>query len=451
MNFINQFCFSEPLDDVEANNVFYSVLKSSKEDEEIRPDEKDPIEIAIKFAKLYDVHLYKNQLYFKELVELPGFKQTYKFTNNLNLLKRTINNLVKLSTAKLNEVISQLYLYSKLVKNENFVLKCRNGIITEKGQFLNIVEEIPFTPFYLDVEYNEAAECKELDNFIHFFGQKKEELVKFLIEMFGHLIMINNKPPILLFMVGDGSNGKSTFFEMLTEFLGDLSSHISLDGFNDATSVSTLIGKLGNIADDIDPEYVEKSQILKTMATGNTISVRPAYNTELVTIKNTATLMFTCNELPIFKDKTGGMKRRVKIYNCDAKLEDKDKDPFLLNKITTDEAKSYLLKLAVLGMQSILNNNGKFTKSEILESQTHNYFIESDNVEQYIQEYEIDEDYLDYKKVKDVYDEYVFYCVQSGYKPISVNNFSKKMCKDFQVISKVIKSSGKTSRTFIKQ
>ncbi|MDK6503690.1 DUF5906 domain-containing protein, partial [Lactobacillus crispatus] len=113
-------------------------------------------------------------------------------------------------------------------------------------------------------------------------------------------------PHKVFFFIGEkGANGKSTFLEMLNAFAGDLGTNISLENFNDPTSVVELEGHLVNIGDDIDARYLESSSNFKILASGNTLMVRPIYSTPY-RMKNKATLIFTANDMPTFKDKTGG-------------------------------------------------------------------------------------------------------------------------------------------------
>ena len=76
---------------------------------------------------------------------------------------------------------------------------------------------------------------------------------------------------------------------MLNNWSGELGSNINLEAFNDNTSVAELEDKLVNIGDDIDASYLDKSMNFKTLASGNTIMVRPIYQ-QPRKLKNTSTL-----------------------------------------------------------------------------------------------------------------------------------------------------------------
>src|SRR5699024_851443 len=201
-----------------------------------------------------------------------------------------------------------------------------------------------FTPYYLDIVYKEDAYDEHVDQFLDWFTCNRKDLRKVIEEMFGHVLMTKAFPHRSFFFWGEsGSNGKSTLIKMLQSFADGLHTNVPLDKFEDDTSVYSLIGKLLNVADDIDASYLDKSSNFKTIASGDPVMVRPIYSTA-ITFFNKATLVFTCNELPVFKDKSGGIKRRMQVIPCDAKI--KDRDVHIDDKLSSDNAKSYLLNLA---------------------------------------------------------------------------------------------------------
>jgi len=82
--------------------------------------------------------------------------------------------------------------------------------------------------------------------------------------------------------------------------------------------------------------------------------------------RNYAKLIMAANEIPKSADKTDGYYRRFVIIPLDAKINstDIDFDPNINDKITTDEAKSYLLKLAISGLKRLLKR-GYFNEVDL--------------------------------------------------------------------------------------
>lgn len=406
--FINEKIFDTPMGEKEVANIVNSVLKIDADaQEEYQGDPTNVLELSRWVARKFEVKLYKEILYFRDGI---------KFSRDENELRRRVYQKVQLKTTQWKELLSQLEVYAEKITHDDFNVRIRNGIIVD-DTVVNM--DIGFTPFYLDVKYDENAYDKYVDDFINFIANGDKEIRNLIEEILGHTIMINNFPHKIFVLSGSGNNGKSTFVEMLTAFVNNLSSHIDITGFEDGTQVVSLIGKIINIADDIDPNYLEKTKVLKTMASGNTITARAIYS-QPVTIKNTATLVFTCNEVPVFKDKTEGIKRRLIIIPFENKVVNKIYD---LDKLLSSEnAKSYILRLALDGVNRILTNHMELSKSKKVEDTLREYYIESDSVLGFLEEYEGE---IDNTSTIELYNMYDFYCIQNNIKPQSKNKFTR--------------------------
>ena len=406
--FINEKIFDTPMGEKEVANIVNSVLKIDVDaQEEYQGDSTNVLELSRWVARKFEVKLYKEILYFRDGI---------KFSRDENELRRRVYQKVQLKTTQWKELLSQLEVYAEKITHDDFNVRIRNGIIVD-DTVVNM--DIGFTPFYLDVKYDENAYDKYVDDFINFIANGDKEIRNLIEEILGHTIMINNFPHKIFVLSGSGNNGKSTFVEMLTAFTNNLSSHIDITGFEDGTQVVSLIGKIINIADDIDPNYLEKTKVLKTMASGNTITARAIYS-QPVTIKNTATLVFTCNEVPVFKDKTEGIKRRLIIIPFENKVVNKIYD---LDKLLSSEnAKSYILRLALDGVNRILINHMELSKSKKVEDTLREYYIESDSVLGFLEEYE---GAIDNTSTIELYNMYDFYCIQNNIKPQSKNKFTR--------------------------
>lgn len=406
--FINEKIFDTPMGEKEVANIVNSVLKIDADaQEEYQGDPTNVLELSRWVARKFEVKLYKEILYFRDGI---------KFSRDENELRRRVYQKVQLKTTQWKELLSQLEVYAEKITHDDFNVRIRNGIIVD-DTVVNM--DIGFTPFYLDVKYDENVYDKYVDDFINFIANGDKEIRNLIEEILGHTIMINNFPHKIFVLSGSGNNGKSTFVEMLTAFANNLSSHIDITGFEDGTQVVSLIGKIINIADDIDPNYLEKTKVLKTMASGNTITARAIYS-QPVTIKNTATLVFTCNEVPVFKDKTEGIKRRLIIIPFENKVVNKIYD---LDKLLSSEnAKSYILRLALDGVNRILTNHMELSKSKKVEDTLREYYIESDSVLGFLEEYEGE---IDNTPTIELYNMYDFYCIQNNIKPQSKNKFTR--------------------------
>ena len=306
-NFVNDVVFEQRLDDKELASVIDSVNKQEiNANGKYNGDPKDMISFAEFICKELDIKIYNYNLYFKDGLH---------YSKDRIKLNKAINKHLRLRRSQMTELEAQLYIYAELVESkQKFKVKLRNGVIEED----NIVDyDCGFTPFYLDVTYDSEAYDENVDNFIDFICCGRKDMRTVIEEILGHMLLVDKFPHKIFFLTGSGANGKSTFVEMLTKFAGDLSSHIDIANFDDGTSLTSLVGKIVNVADDVDAIYLEKSKNLKTMASGNTVGARAIYS-QPITLKNTATLIFTANEPPVFKDKSDGIGRRLLIipFEC---------------------------------------------------------------------------------------------------------------------------------------
>ena len=432
-DFINNYVFDDTLNNSEISRIVESVTnRESVHDGVYHGDIKDMIEFAKFIAQELDVKIYNYNLYFKNGLN---------YNKNMIKLNKAISKHLALKHRQYAEVEKQLFIYAELIEdNKNFNVKLRNGVIVE-DQVVNY--DCGFTPYFLDVTYEPTAYDKNVDDFLNFVTNGNDDMRTVLEEILGHILLINRFPHKLFFLTGSGANGKSTFVEMITKWVGELASHIDISNFDDGTSLVSLAGKLVNVADDVDAIYLEKSKNLKTMASGNTIGCRAIYS-QPIELKNTATLIFTANEPPVFKDKSDGISRRLLIIPFTNKVK---KRIFNLDELlSSDNAKSYLLNLALQGIKRIYENNLELSNSVTIKNATEQYYIDNDSVLGYVTDYPN----IENNAIGTVYDAYMEYCEDSNLKAVSKNKFSRRL-KMLGYEVKIIKMLGKATRVIVKE
>lgn len=408
-NFINKNVLAKPLQDTELKNTIESVKnKKPAPGKQKYLDPKDIIMTSEVLVERLDIHYFRNKIFFK---------QDDHYISDNNLLLRAIDNLIRLMPNQHKQLMELFQIKSNLQEDDDLPVQFRNGYTLFDNE---IVEVNPgFTPYYMDVDYKEDAYDKHVDQFLDWFTCDRKDLRLVIEEMFGHVLMTKNFPHKSFFFWGQaGNNGKSTLIKMLQSFADGLHTNVSLDKFEDDTSVYSLIGNLLNVADDIDASYLEKSSNFKTIASGDPVMVRPIYSSA-ITFFNKATLVFTCNELPVFKDKSGGIKRRMQVIPCDASVTKRDVD--IDTNLSTDNAKSYILNLALAGVERIIKN-GDLSKSEAIENVTKQYFVQSDSVVSFLEEHDVND-----KETRAAYRMYAAYCEEYGLNAVGNTEFGRRV------------------------
>lgn len=425
---INSVVFAESF---ENHNELLSVIKSVKSyynPNEYHGNKNNMITFAQWIIPKLDVKMYNTDLFFLH---------NNRYISDNKLLIKKITQFEKLKKSQDNELIYQL---SKLTDEINSNLKelpilLKNGSIIDGEYSSN--ETIPFTPFYLDIEYNANAYDKHVDKFLNDITCNRIELRQTLEEILGHILLTNKFPAHVFFLSGGGNNGKSTFLEMINNFVGELGQNLSLDAFNDGTSVATLNAKLVNCTDETEGNFIDKCKGYKSLASGNTITVRPIYS-KPVKVQNTATLILSANKMPEFKDKSKGFFRRLIIIPFDFEITEKISN--LDELLSTDNAKSYILNLALKGVQNIKSNGYKITMNQYLKEAVQQYIFETDTVASYLET----DPKIENERTSIVHEKYSFYCLSIGKTPLGLSKFSSRL-KDFGYYSTPVANQNKDS------
>lgn len=409
-DFVNTVLFKKPFDKKELETLINSVAELEVNSAgQYNGKPSNMIEYGKFLAKEADVQIFQQQLYFR---------RGLNYSKDQIELQKKSNEFLELKKAQYAELTHQLYTYGNTVPPKTeFKVRLRNGVIIED----NVADyDTGFTPFYMDVVYDPEAYDGYVDSFLDFITCDRADMRVVVEEIIGHILLAHKFPHKIFFLTGSGANGKSTFIEMITKFTGDLSSHVDISQFDDGTSLTSLIGKLVNVADDVDALYLEKSKNLKTMASGNTVGARAIYS-QPVTIKNTATLIFTANEPPTFKDKSDGIGRRLLIIPFENKVTSRIHD--LDELLSTDQAKSYLLNLGLAAIKRIMDNKFELTISETITNATKQYHIDNDSVLGYITAFPD----IEGNPVADTYEAYAEYADESNLRPVSLNKFTRRL------------------------
>jgi len=269
-----------------------------------------------------------------------------------------------------------------------------------------------------------------------------------LEEMIGYTLYRKNSMQSCFILTGEGSNGKSTILNIIKKLLGK-QNYTSLDirELEETFKPAEMYNKLANIGDDISAKFLENSSVFKKVVTGESFVVQRKY-AQPFEMESYATQIFCANELPQVNDKTDGFTRRIVIVPFNAKFSktDADYDPFIEDKLLTDEALQYLLKLAIEGLTRVLINKS-FTKSDKGESEKEAYTKMNNNVLDWFDE----EPEIVNNAVSDVYLQYQIWCGQNGCMPVKKINFSKEVKRKYGLESKIKSVGGKSVRVYYKE
>ena len=410
-------------------------LDRKYEDNLIRTDSMHLLfEITKNLVERFEPVYYNGCLYLRS-------KKTKKYTSNGKKVAKLINGRVSLTSRQFKEILYQLEIKSKHINETVYTISLKNGILTKNSEgHYEVVNDIDeFSPYNIDVVYDKKATSKVLNDFLDDISCGNSEIKQTLIEILGCVLIPDPKVQHMIFIQGPGGSGKTTFCEMIANFLGkDLVSHNSLSDFKDQTKLSLLRGKLLNLSDDIDYEklYIERTQILKILSSGGVISARAIYSYP-IEFENTATIICSTNSMPILFNANSGIYRRLVLLSLNKEFNKEKRDPDMLKKLSTPEVKSALLNLAIEGMNRLVDNNYTFTETKTLKETLEEYYTESDTVKAFLVEDGISENVITSLPVNEVYSAYKTFCeVELSKEPVSKTLFGMRM-KNYGYISEV--------------
>ena len=336
------------------------------------------------------------------------------------LLKREMARLISsLKEANRNEVIHQLKYTAPIYELADArYIGVRNGIFDLREN--RLLENSPtfILTSQIDASYDPTAKNNYVEDIFITLSGGERNIIHLLEEVVGYTLLRENIFGKSFLLVGSGGNGKSTFLNMISAFLGENNiSSLSLQELNSKFKTGLLHGKLANIGDDISHESVKDTSLFKKLSTGDRVTAE-FKNQDPFTFRNYAKLIFSANKIPHFNDNSQGLKDRLVIVPFNQRIRSTGKeDPYFESKITTDEAKSALFNIAIKGLNRLLSNQG-FTIPSSVKTILNDFEITNNPIAEWLHELKEDNKDIHYVPVEDTYSNYTRWCERNGYKNI---------------------------------
>lgn len=429
------------------------ILRQSISDNELNIILRDEAFLKESFyvkGKLQYEKLAKFLIQDHHVIKINGKLHIYKdgyYTSDIDEIERSMLQYIVNSTrSPRSEVMRYIELRAKEAKMTTpTLLSVANGILN-----LETKQLLEFNPNYIiknqiPVTYNPAAYSEVMDKTLNKICCNDKQLRKLIEEMIGYTLFRRNELGKCFILTGQGANGKSTLLDVIKTLLGKENiSSVALNELSDRFRTFQLEGMLANIGDDISNSYIEDNSTFKKLVTGETVNVERK-GRDPFDFENYSKLIFSCNDIPRINDLSDGLKRRIIFipFNAVFSKSDIDYDPFIIDKLLSNEALEYLLKIALEGLDRILYNR-EFTTPKQVNEAWEDYEKRNNPVLGFMEEGKIENE-----STKEVYLQYQTYCHENGLKPLSRIAFSREICKH-GYSSKQNKISGKPIQIFIK-
>lgn len=384
---------------------------------------------------------------FKDGVYVPGQEEIEAVM---------IKHISSLSNAKRSEVLK----YLNLLLLENTEMAAPNMIAFRNGIY--DLETDSLKPFSPDIvitnripwDYNPTAYSELADKTLDKIACHDAEIRTILEECIGSCFYRSNTlgGGKAFILTGEGSNGKSTFIAMIQHLLNEENiTALDLKELDQKFQNAALFGKLANLGDDISDEFIVNASFFKKLVTGERVQVQNK-GEKPFEFNNYAKFLFSANNIPRIKDKTGAVLRRLLIVPFDAEFSknDPDYDSSIKYKLQEPEVMEYLIVLGIKALKNIIEKQG-FTESARVRGQLKEYEEANNPIIGFFDEMQIEEFQIENEQSDKVYKRYKEYCLANNFNPMSKAEFSKQLCRKLGMTTKTKKIGGKVYRIYIKQ
>lgn len=432
---------------------------------------EDELEVIIRDEAFKKPIFYKGNafLFDKFAMFLKNNHHIKRINNQLHLFKDgiyvagqseiesvMIQHIPQLNRAKRTEVMS----YLDILIRDNTPTASANLIAFRNGIFnIETNELIPYSPNIvitnkIDWDYNKNAYSEDADEVLDNISCKDPEIRKLLEELVGYCLYRRNELGKAFILIGSGSNGKSTYLNMLKDMLGRKNTSVlDLKKLNDRFSTVMMFGKLANIGDDISEEFITDVSEFKKIVTGETIDAEQKGQPKFE-FNPYVKLIFSANNIPRMgkgRDSTAILRRLVIVpFNAKFTKESLGKDfkPYITHSLKSQESMEYLIKLGVEGLKRVLENK-EFTTSEKIKTELIEYEENNNPILAFFKDCDDREQKIENEPTNDVYRLYTTFCAENGFQSMSIGEFSKQVKKyyNFTIIRKRI--NGEIRRIFV--
>jgi putative DNA primase/helicase len=317
----------------------------------------------------------------------PGGEQIIHDETQRLLGERTTNHYV-------NEVEGYIRRHRYLKRDELVVspdlIPVNNGVLDRRTRKLT-----PYTPekpyiSKIAVNFDPNADCLAFKRYLK--ETFHEEDIPVVEEIIGDTLYRSYWHKKGVMLLGPGDNGKSVLLSVEGSLLGteNISARALQDIERDRFAKADLFGRFANIYADLSSTALVKTGTFKLLTGADRVTAERKYK-DPFTFVNYAKLHFSANELPTTKDQTPAFFDRWILLEPPYRFvnhprehcNEKQRDPHLLEKLTSEEELSGILNLALDGLDRLLTN-GQFTESKASKAVKERWIARTDSLQAFV-------------------------------------------------------------------
>lgn len=243
------------------------------------------------------------------------------------------------------------------------------------------------------------------------------ELIEYVQKIVGMAAIGEVFMEALIIAYGEGRNGKSTFWNTISNVLGTYSGTISAESLtvgcrhNARPEMAELKGKRLVIAAELEDGMRLNTAVVKKLCSTDEISAEKKYK-DPFKYKPSHTLVLYTNHLPKVGVTDAGTWRRLIVIPFNAKIEGKSDIKNYTNYLTQN-AGPFIMRWIIEGAQKAIADDFHFDKPQVVTDAIEKYRQDNDWLGEFISECcEIDSTYK--QKSGEFYQAYRSYCDSTG-------------------------------------
>jgi P4 family phage/plasmid primase-like protien len=364
------------------------------------------------------VLVYEKGIYKDATVLIKGFVEDMLGTDTTSYIVHE----------QIGHVQRRFYTDRELFNSNKEYIPVKNGLLNLKTFQLE-----PFNPdmmymFKLPGKFDESASYEATERF--FQEVAHEEDIPIIQEFFGYCLIADLPAHKMMWLIGEGRNGKSTTGNLLKALIGEQNTSAvqlnELDGEHRFSYVE-MFGKLLNLVPEPPTKYGLQTPLIKAATGGDTIRGEIKGVQKPINFKNFAKFLIYANEIPrIFDTSLAFWNRAIAVhypYQFVGGCEMKD----IYKKILESDGLAGLLNWAIVGLKRLQANNYEFTSSEWQEKTKKKMERFSQPVETFIEECCTIEDANAWVSKENIYLAYQEYCAVFKLRVMSYEGFIRNL------------------------
>ena len=321
-----------------------------------------------------------------------------------------------------------------IFNKEKYLFNCRNGTYDFITKQFREHDRKDYITDLANVKYDPSADCPRFEQYLSEVMQNDTEKIDYLMKIAAYCLTGDTSRECFFILYGDKTrNGKGTFVSTMTHIAGTYAqtlrpAAITRKNINTTSSNATPeIAKLVNArmvnVNELEDGMMLDVALMKTLTGGDTMSARHLYKEEFDYIPKFKIVINT-NVLPRMTDDSIFNSDRIHILSFDKHFELAERDTGLKDKLKREA--SGIFNWILLYWDKLQREGFKIPKQS--EKVIEEYHLASNNIMAYTQE-RLYEDSNTYEKVKDIYDDYDWWCGENGYYAVGKKIFKERIAR----------------------